>query len=541
MIKKFRFSAIAEWALFYGIVLAVLVFIVWPVVAVIRESIIVDGTVTWRLFARIMPVNTRMFANSLFSALAATALALAIALPVALYERYARFRFKKLISPLLLITMISPPFVSALAYIVLFGKRGLVTYGLLGLKLDPYGWQGVVIMQALGEISFAALVLIAALRVMDFRLLQASRDLGASVNSTLGRVVLPLLVPGLGAAGFLCFIKSLADFGTPMIIGGNFSTLATEAYMAVIAKGDLGSSAVLSIMLFVPAAIALFVYRKTGGRTSQPGIGSAGFPASETPLELRGWLSGLCFATTLLFAMVMLAQFITIILAAVTVYNGSGYEFTGEYLRALSADRWLCVLRSVWYAVVAGICASVIGVYLAYYIERRNICCKSVLSLALSLPYIIPGTLFGIGYVLAFNKAPLDITGTTFIVIVNSIFRSLTVGEQTGAAALTNVSRDLENAALDLGASRLRVLSDIVAPLLKNAVAVSFVNTFTATMMSVGAIIFIISPASKVATVELFDLLNSGNYNDAAVLAVILTVITVVVNIAGLEFLGSKG
>ena len=464
-----------------------------------------------------------------------------VALPVALYERYSRFRFKKLVSPLLLITMISPPFVSSLAYIVLFGKRGLVTYGLLGLKLDPYGWQGVVLMQALGEISFAALVLIAALRVMDFRLLQASRDLGASVNSTIGRVVLPLLIPGIGAAGFLCLIKSLADFGTPMVIGGNFSTLATEAYMAVIAKGDLGSSAVLSIMLFVPAAIALFVYRKTGGRSTQPGIGSAGFPVSETPLELRGWLGGMCFAITILFALVMLAQFITIVLAALTVYNGSGYEFTGEYFRALSLDRWLCVLRSVWYAVVAGICASVIGVYLAYYIERRNICCKSALSFAVSLPYIIPGTLFGIGYVLAFNKAPLDITGTTFIVIVNCIFRSLTVGEQTGAAALINVSRDLENAALDLGASRLRVLVDIVAPLLKNAVAVSFVNTFTATMMSVGAIIFIISPASKVATVELFDLLNSGNYNDAAVLAVILTLITIVVNIAGLKFLGSKG
>jgi len=311
--------------------------------------------------------------------------------------------------------------------------------------------------------------------------------------------------------------------------------------MAVIAKGDLGSSAVLSIMLFIPAAIALFVYRKTGGRRTQPGISSADFPESETPLELRGWLSRLCFAVTALFSLVMLAQFITIILAALTVYNGNSYEFTGEYFQALSADRWRCVLRSVWYAVVAGICASVIGVYLAYYIERRNLYCKRVLSFAISLPYIIPGTLFGIGYVLAFNKAPLDITGTTFIVIINCIFRSLTVGEQTGAAALTNVSRDLEDAALDLGASRLRVLTDIVAPLLKNAVAVSIVNTFTATMMSVGAIIFIISPASKVATVELFDLLNSGNYNDAAVLAVILTIITIVVNIAGLRFLGSKG
>ena len=156
---------------------------------------------------------------------------------------------------------------------------------------------------------------------------------------------------------------------------------------------------------------------------------------------------------------------------------------------------------------------------------------RRLLELLSSLPYVVPGTLFGIGYVLAFHDEPLALTGTAIIVVINCIFRQLIVAVKAGAAVLSNVSPDLENAARDLGTPRIFILRDILLPLLKPAIFVSFVNTFTATMMTIGAIIFIISPNAKVATVELFDSLKQGVYGDAAVFALLLTLITVAANL----------
>ena len=132
---------------------------------------------------------------------------------------------------------------------------------------------------------------------------------------------------------------------------------------------------------------------------------------------------------------------------------------------------------------------------------------------------------------LAFHDEPLALTGTAIIVVINCIFRQLIVAVKAGAAVLSNVSPDLENAARDLGTPRIFILRDILLPLLKPAIFVSFVNTFTATMMTIGAIIFIISPNAKVATVELFDSLKQGVYGDAAVFALLLTLITVAANL----------
>jgi iron(III) transport system permease protein len=187
--------------------------------------------------------------------------------------------------------------------------------------------------------------------------------------------------------------------------------------------------------------------------------------------------------------------------------------------------------RSLYYAFIAAIATSVIGLLLSYYIERRRFKGAKSFDLIASLPYIIPGPFFGIGYVLAFNDYPLALTGTGLIVVLNCVFRQIPISTKAASATLSNISTELEDAARDLGASNFRIIRGIIMPLLKPAFLVSFVNTFTATMTTVGAIIFLITPSAKVATVELFNVIREGKYGLAAVLACMIITATLLINV----------
>lgn len=520
---------LADRSIIAMIVLGILTFILWPISAVLLKSVRSEGAWTLQLYSEMFAGNLQLIANSIFVACGSTLLALIVSLAIALYERNASPRAKKITLSLLLLTMISPPFLSSLAYITLFGRRGIITNTLLGMNVNPYGWHGIVAMQALGEISFTALLLIGAMRGLDQALIQASRDLGASGWATLRRVIFPLLLPGLSAAAFIAFIKSLADFGTPIVVGGNFNVLATEAYLMVIARGDLAKAAVLSVFILGPALLCAFFYNWTGAKKTFSASGTLkieGEGGLDLPRPLRLCLAAVSWS----FFALMLLQFAAIVFTAFSRYNAGGYVFTLEYLAEFGTDKYGSIFRSICYAFFAGVVASLIGVLLAYYVERRKIWGGKLIEFIASLPYVVPGTFFGIGYVLAFNGDPLPLTGTAAIVVLNCVFRQVTVAAKTGFAVLQGVSPDLENAAKDLGSPPLAVLREIMLPLLKPALLLSFVNTFTTTMMTIGSIIFIISPGAKVATVELFGLLNQGEYGKAAVLATLLTVITVAAN-----------
>ena len=164
--------------------------------------------------------NMSLLKNSVFVAILSALLSTVLSIAVAFSVRFTYRKLKGILMGILLISMVSPPFIASLAYIQLFGRNGLISKGLLGLSLNPYGWVGVVIMQSLFFTSLNALILIGMLERIDLSLLQASADLGATRGKTLCKVVLPLIRPSLLICFLLSFIHSMADFGTPIVIGG---------------------------------------------------------------------------------------------------------------------------------------------------------------------------------------------------------------------------------------------------------------------------------------------------------------------------------
>lgn len=528
-------------ALFLVIVASMSIFILYPISAVFMKSIYIDERFTVRLYQELLSNKLEYLVNSFFVAVLSTLLTVLVSVCIALYERYSTNRLKRSIVPMLLLTMISPPFVSSLAYITLFGRRGFITNTLLGLQFNPYGWQGIVTMQAFGEISITALLIIGVLRGIDHKIIQASRDLGASSFETLKRVVLPLLMPGILVAGFLAFVKSLADFGTPMVIGGNFKVLATEAYMMVIGRGDLPKASALSVLILIPGLLAFLFYRRfMEDMSARPNIATRSSKETEPDVDLQGMVRFSLSLITWTFFGLMALQFATILLTAITRYGPDGYVFTTDYLAAFKYHKYQSLLRSLWYAFLSGVLTSFIGILLSYYVERRQIWGGKLLDLVATLPFIIPGTFFGLGYVLAFNGEPFLLTGTAAIVVLNCLFRQIPVASKAGSAVLSSVSPEIEDAAKDLGTPSIFILKDILLPMLKPAFLVSFVYTFTATMMTVGSIIFLISPSAKVATIDLFDALNQGAYGEAAVMANLLTFVTLLVNLVFAKFINKQ-
>ncbi|MFA5577350.1 MAG: iron ABC transporter permease [Tissierellaceae bacterium] len=512
-------------------ILATLVFILWPVASVIGRSLIFEGGLSFKEYSDLFRQNIRLLINSLKVSSLTTVITMFFSISIALYERYSTNKIKKIILPLLFLTMISPPFVSSLAYINLFGRRGFITYRILKLAINPYGWHGVVLMQSLGEISLISILMIGVIEGIDKNLINASRDLGSDSTEAIRRVVLPLAKSGILAALFITFVKSLADFGTPIIIGGNFKTLATESYLTVIGRSNLSRASAMSVLILIPSLIIFSFYKYHMEELqvlNKPG--SKAFESGEAGLKLTKKLNILFGIISWFFIAVMLLQYITIFISAITYFNGEKYIFTLKHIASMKGGLWKSFFRSIRYSFIAAISTGILGLLLAYYIERRKFKGSRIVDYIATLPYILPGTFFGIGYILAFNKRPLKLTGTVAIVLLNYIFRQIPIATKAGSAALLNLSEEIENAAKDLGVERIFIMKDIVFPLLRPAFLIIFINTFTTTMTSVGSIIFIISPGAKVATVEMFNALRDGYYGTGAVIANLIVFSTLIIN-----------
>ena len=401
--------------------------------------------------------NLKLIRNSLFVSTLSSILGTFFALCIAIYTFLQRGKLKKIIHRSLIITMISPPFVSALALIMLFGRRGIITHNLLGLSVNPYGWQGIVLLQTIGQISLASMMLISTLNSIDLRQILASRDLGATPMETLLHVILPSIFPGIMSVLFLQFTMNLADFGTPIIIGGKYKVLATEAYMTIFSAADLGKGAAISVLLIPPAVIAFYFYRKNMAKLDNLSDGTKAVGGDNYEFSLPIGFRFILGLVTGVFFILMILKYGNIFLSAISTNSSGKLVFTLAHFEKVRFMYLPSLYRSIVLSVTSGIISSIIGILLSYYTHRRNIPMMKNIEFISSLPYIIPGIFFGLGYIVAFNKEPLLLTGTFAIVILNCTFRHISVSNKAANAAFTTIDKKIEDAARDLGASRFRI------------------------------------------------------------------------------------
>lgn len=519
---------------------SIFLFVLYPMIQLILRSLLQDdGGYSFATYSMVWRQYGGSLWNSIWVGVVTAVFSTAISLGTALLISTTRGWIRGLALALLLITMVSPPFVSSLAYIQLYGRRGLITFRLLGLSLDPYNAWGVILMQSISFAPLNALFLNGLLTKIDGNALRSAQDLGASPGAIMRDIVLPLIRPGILVSLLLGFVRSLADFGTPIIIGGRFNTIASEIYLQFTGYSDLEKASSLNMFLLLPSVAAFFLYRHFMTRASLlTGAGRSRQEQLELPLGRAGIHGALAIAVSALFFTMMILQYASIFISGFLRNTKDGYILTGQYLRDLIRYDSATMVRSVWYALIVAVVGTFFAMLFAYYMDRRKVAGHHVFDGLATLPYMLPGVSFGIAYILAFNSPPIQLTGTAAIVLINMLFKQLPTTTKICSAALTQIPAAAERAARDLGAGQFAVLRDIILPGMRPAFISSFAYNFSSSMTTAGAIIFLIDASRKVAVFTLFDAVYQGRYALASLISSLIIIIVLLVE--GLVYFISK-
>jgi iron(III) transport system permease protein len=452
--------------------------------------------------------------------------------------------WKGALRALTILPIITPPFVIGLALILLFGRSGSVT-ALLNdwFTIAPsrwiYGFPGVFIAQMLAFTPIAFLVLIGVVQGISPSLEEAAQTLRAGRWTVFTTVSLPLLRPGLANAFLLGFIESLADFGNPLVLGGNFDVLSTKIFFAVVgAAHDQSRAAVLSIILlgFTLAAFAV-QYTWVGKRTytTVTGKGDAGIP-----LLLPQRLAWLCYATAVPWALFTFVVYAIILVGGFVRSMGRDYTPTLQhYLTAFriettprglffSGSAWNSFFATIEIAAIAAPITAALGLLTAWLLARQNFAGRRIFEFSTMLSFAIPGTVVGVSYILAFNVPPIEITGTAFVLVMCFVFRNMPVGVRAGIATLSQIDKSLDEASLTLGARSAATIRYVMLPLLRPAIVASLVYSFVRAMTAVSAVIFLVTAEWNMATTYIVGRVEAGEFGLAIAYSSVLILVMLV-------------
>ena len=509
-----------------SIILLVLVFVLYPFLSVFEKALYIDGRIDFSEFLFLQD-EFHLVRNSILSAILTALLSTLFALALSLMTLFISEKQKNIIMFILLLTMVSPPFIGSLTYIELFGRNGFITKDILNLSINPYGLWGIVSVQTLGFTSLNAVLLIGYLESFDYTVIESAKSLKATTTSILVDIVIPLMKPAIAVCFLLSFIRSMADFSTPIIIGGAFNTLATESYLSIIAKGNPGRASAMSIVLFVPSIVVFVIYSHF---LKEQQRASKNLRQTQVRMKKTG-LYHLIRLLALFFILWLVIQYLAIFTSSFTdKYRGETYFTLQNIIDSIPYVKD-SFLRSIIYSMIAGFFATLIGLILSFYSYIMRDRFMKVVDFISNMPYIVPGTFFGLGYVFAFNDYPLKLTGTAAIVLLNLIFRQLPMSLRTIQNSMTQIEGATLNSAKDLGAHNLYILKDMIFPMSYSGLFLSFTNAFISSMTTIGSIIFLVYPSRKVATFVLFDLVSSGKYKVASVLSCIIIIVCLSVSL----------
>ena len=509
-----------------AVALLLAVFVVWPVLRVLGMSLTSPAGLTlahyaeffgsWRLF--------RILVNSLVVSIVSTVITVGLALVLAYAVTRTTIPGKRFISLMSLLPLISPPFLVSLAFILLLGRNGVLTHG-LGLSWSIYGFTGIVVSQVFTFLPQAYILLANVLGNIDSSLEEAAENLGAGTLRTLSRVTLALARPGLASAALIVFILCMTDFGNPILIGGRYNVLATEIYAQVIGMNDFPAAATMSVVLLVPCLLAYVVNAFVIGTRPYVTV-SAGARTTlrPTPPLARGVLlvvaGGLALGIAVIYALIPLGSFVRLWGTDWSLsWRHYGFESTAEGARPI----W----NSVQLALAAGVIGTLLALVTAYVSERKRPPGARVIESLSLLPAALPGTLVGVGYILAFNVPPLVLTGTLAILVASVVFWKFPVAVLAAVNALKQIDPAIEEAAVSLGAGHVRTFTRVVLPLLTGTAFSIFVYFFINGMVTVSAVVFLIYPGFNLGSVAILSQVENGYPGVACALGTIILAIVI--------------
>ena len=521
------------------IILLIALFIVFPTIAIFKamfydeSGAFVPGQVL-DILGRSYIV--RVIGNSLmlsgFVGLMSTLFGLAFALYTTRIARRTAF-VGKIFS---ILPIVTPPFVVGLGVTLMLGRSGYVTEWLMHLGFTNtnwlYGFNGIAIAQILAFTPLAFMILDGALKSIHPSIEEASYTLRANRYQTFFQIIFPLLRPALANAFLLVFIQSLADFSNPLVLGGSFDVIATQIYFYIAGSQlDYASASTLgTILLLFSLGIFIVQYLWIGNRSY---ITVSGKSYRGEVQELPRGLKNAITALLAVWVVFNIALYGSIFYGSFTVNWGVDYTLTTKnyvmlFGQGLRDGAWPSLINTLIYAGIAAVLTALFGLLIAYIVVRKQFRGKKALEFLTMLCFAIPGTAAGVSYILAFNNAPLYLTGTGIIVIISMVMRDLPVGMRAAIAGLGQLDKSLDEASLSLKGSSFKTIIYIILPLLKPALLSALVTSFVKAMTTVSAIIFLVTADTRVATAYILNRVEDGEYGIAIAYGSILIVVMII-------------
>ncbi len=429
-----------------------------------------------------------------------------------------------------LLPLISPPFTTAIATILSFGPRGLITYHVLGIKgFTIYGLYSTLFAETLTYFPIAYLTLKPILAAIDPNVEDMAFSLGSSRWRVFRTVTLPLTIPGLANAFLLLFAASLADFATPLILAGNnFPVLPTQAYLQITGLFDMKGGAVLSFVLLVPALVVYLLQRYWVSRRYYVTVtGKVG--AQTTIKSVAPWARSPLLGACLLVAAGILYFYVLLFYASVVVALGANHAWTWQHYQVVFTAGRRAIGDTLIIAGAGMPLGGLYGILVGYLVAKKSFPGRQAMEIVSMINYSLPGTIVGIAYLMAFNDPPLVLTGTAFIIVACYVFRYSPTGIRATVALLQQIDPSIEEASEGLGAGSRTTFRRITIPLILPAFFAGLGVVFIRSMTAISATIFLVSINWTLITVRILEDMTTLDLGSAAAFSVLVVAIVFVV------------
>lgn len=521
-------------------------FLIYPLFKLLYNAFFAGGEFTLEYFQSFFSQKyyVKSIFNSLKVSICATALSLAIGVPLAYFYQMYEIKGKTILQLLIILCSMSAPFIGAYSWIMLLGRSGVITKfieSIIPIRMpNIYGFNGILLVLSLQLYPLVFLYVSGALKNIDNSLLEAAENMGCSGFKRFFKIVIPLCMPTIIAAALMVFMRAFADFGTPLLIGEGYQTFPVIIYNSYFAEtgGDHNFGAAISVIAIVITAIIFLIQKYINGKFT--------FTMNALhPIE-RKEIHGIHYVLVNIYSWFVVA---IAFLPQIYVIYTSFLKTSGKiFLKGFSLDSYRYAFTHLTKAIpntfiiggLALIVVIVLAILIAYLVVRRNNLMNKVIDTVSMVPYIIPGSVVGIALVMAFNKKPLVLTGTMIIMIVALVIRRIPYTIRSSTATLQQISMSIEEAAISLGSSKLKAFFRITVPMMANGILSGAIMSWVTIITELSTAIILYNLNTITLTLATYTYVSRGNYGIAAAYATILTVSTIISLLIYMKVTGNK-
>ena len=444
---------------------------------------------------------------------------------------------------MIVVSMLSPPFIGAYAWITLLGRSGIITKALesIGIMVgDIYGLKGIVLVFTLKLYPMVYLYVSGALSSIDSSLEEASENLGVSGIKRIMKVTFPVITPTILSSALIVVMTELADFGTPRLIGEGYTTLPVIIYKEFLNEvgTDTGFASALSVIIIVIALLVLIVQKGYVDKKSYNMTSLRPPAVVELPVVKK------ILATLAVFSVSFLS-----ILPQITVTVQSFLKTKGPlFVKGFSLESYEavankladCITNTFLYAFIALAIIIILSLLGAYLIVRRKSVRSNLIDMLLMFPYVIPGAVLGICLTVAFNQPPILMTGTMWIIILSFVIRKLPYTMRSSVGILYQIDNSVEEASISLGVPPMKTFFKTTVHLMMPGLISGAVLSLVSMINTLSANLILYTGKTITISVAIFNCVNNDAYGQAAALSTILTLTTIICLVVFNKISGGK-